>query len=129
MLATHIRYKVCFMDHLELFHNLINLAAVDQKFTNEEIDYLIEVANRYDIPSSEFEEGLQGIREGLIEVKLPAGEEDRQQLMKEMIQLMAADGELNEMEKRLCATASARMDFTSQQFEELLNKVLDAAKS
>ena len=86
------------MDPIKLFHNLINLAAVDQKFTDEEIDYLIEVANRYNIPSEEFESGLTGIREGMIEVQLPEGEEDRQTLMKEMIKMMAVDGELNEME-------------------------------
>ena len=112
------------MDPIKLFHNLINLAAVDQKFTDEEIDYLIEVANRYNIPSEEFESGLTGIREGMIEVQLPEGEEDRQTLMKEMIKMMAVDGELNEMEKRLCATASARMDFTSQQFDAILEDVL-----
>ena len=113
------------MDPVQLFHNLINLAAVDQKFTDEEIDYLIEVANRYNIPSEEFETALTGIREGMIEVNLPEGEEDRATLMKEMIKLMAVDGELNEMEKRLCAQASAKMDFTSPQFDKLLNEVLN----
>jgi uncharacterized tellurite resistance protein B-like protein len=112
------------MDPIKLFHNLINLAAVDQKFTNEEIDYLIEVANRYNIPSEEFETALTGIREGMIEVQLPPDNEDRKELMTEMIKLMAVDGELNEMEKRLCATASARMDFTTQQFDEILEAVL-----
>lgn len=122
--ASSAVFEVSFMDPVQLFHNLINLAAVDQKFANEEIDYLIDVANRHNIPSEEFETALQGIREGVIEVKLPEGHEDRVKLMKEMIQLMAVDGELNEMEKRLCATASARMDFTSPQFDELLNEVL-----
>lgn len=113
------------MDPLELFHNLINLAAVDQKFTDEEIDYLIDVANRHNIPSEEFETALHGVREGIIEVKLPEDPAAQKNLMREMIRLMAADGELNEMEKRLCATASARMDFTSQQFGELLEEVLN----
>jgi len=113
------------MDPIQLFHNLINLAAVDQKFTDEEIDYLIDVANQHNIPSEEFESALTGIREGMIEVTLPEGDDDREKLMREMIKLMAADGELSEMEKRLCATASARMDFTSDQFDALLNEVLN----
>lgn len=113
------------MDPIQLFHNLINLAAVDQKFTDEEIEYLIEVANRYNIPSEEFETALTGIREGMIEVKLPENDTDRLELMKEMIKLMAVDGDLNEMEKRLCAQASARMDFTTPQFEQMLNEVLN----
>ncbi len=112
------------MDPVKLFHNLINLAAVDQKFTDEEIEYLIEVANRYNIPGEEFETALTGVREGVIELQLPPGEEDRKKLMTEMIKLMAVDGELSEMEKRLCATASAKMDFTVPQFDEILESVL-----
>ena len=129
--ATHqmadglLPLKGRFMDPLQLFHNLINLAAVDQKFTDEEIDYLIGVANRHDIPSEEFETALHGVREGIIEVTLPSDPEDRQKLLREMIRLMAADGELDEMEMRLCATASARMDFTTQQFNELLDDVIN----
>ena len=112
------------MDPVQLFHNLINLAAVDQKFTDEEIDFLIEIANRYNIPSEEFETALTGIREGIVEVKLPKEHDDRVTLMKEMIRLMAVDGELADNEKRLCAQASAGMDFTSQQFDEILNETL-----
>ncbi|QEG24499.1 hypothetical protein [Mariniblastus fucicola] len=112
------------MNPIQLFHNLINLAAVDQKFTDEEIDYLIDVANQHNIPSEEFETALTGIREGMIEVKLPESDDDRKHLMKEMIKLMAVDGDLNEMEKRLCAQCSARMDFTPAQFEAILDEVL-----
>ncbi len=112
------------MDPVQLFHNLINLAAVDQKFTDEEIDFLIETANRYNIPSEEFETALTGVREGTIEIKLPKEHDDRVKLMKEMIKLMAVDGDLAENEKRLCAQASAGMELTSQQFDEILGEVL-----
>lgn len=113
------------MNPVQLFHNLVNLAAIDQKFTNEEIDFLISVANRYNIPSEEFETALTGIREGVIEFDLPNDEDDRRRLMKEMIRMMAVDGELNEMEKRMCAQCSARMDFTSPQFSQILDEVLN----
>lgn len=113
------------MDKIELFQNLVNLAAADQKFTQEEIAFLVDRAHKFDIPSDEFETTLTGIREGNLEVKLPENNEDRVFLMKEMIRLMAADGELADLEKRLCAHASARMDFTSQQFGELLDEVIN----
>ncbi len=112
------------MDKLELFQNLVNLAAADQKFTDEEIAFLVDRALKLGIPNEEFETALTGIREGTLEVKLPEKHEDRVELMKEMIRLMAADGELADLEKQLCAHASARMDFTSQQFGELLDQVI-----
>jgi len=112
------------MDPVELFQNLVNLAAVDQQFTDEEIRFLIDRANRHDIPAEEFETALTGVREGNIEVLLPDDPDDRIMLLKEMIRLMAADGEMAEMEKRMCAHASARMDFTTQQFRQILDEVI-----
>lgn len=115
------------MDPIELFHNLINLAAADQKFTDEEIDYLVKHANRYDISNDEFETALHGILNGTLEVTLPESLQDRVMLMKEMIRMMAIDGVMDDTEKRLCAQASARMDFTSGQFAEILDQVISEA--
>ena len=112
------------MDNLELFHNLINLAAADGKFTPEEIEFLVQRAELWKIPNDEFETALAGIAEGSIQLQIPESLHDRKKLLKEMIRLMAADGELAEMEKRLCAISSSRMDFTTQQFDEILNEVL-----
>ena len=112
------------MDKIELFHNLVNLAAADNKFTDEEIQFLVERANRWDIPTDEFETAMAGISAGGVQVKIPESHEDRLELMKEMIRLIAVDGELADMEKGICAMASGRMDFTVQQFEEILQSVI-----
>ena len=112
------------MHRIELFHNLVNLAAVDGKFTDEEIHFLAERAERWDISQDEFETAMVGVTSGQLEVKVPEEYEQKVELMKEMLRLMAIDGELAEQEKRLCAMASARMDFTSQQFEEILDAVI-----
>lgn len=112
------------MDKLETFHNLVNMAAIDNKFTEEEVEYLARRANQWDISNDEFETALAGISEGLLEVKIPETHEDRGTLLKEMIRLMAIDGELAEMEKRMCAQASGKMDFTTQQFGQILDEVI-----
>lgn len=114
------------MDKVELFHNLVNLAAADGKFTQEEVDFLAVRAQAWGLPNDEFETALTGISEGHIEITVPEKHEDRVQLMREMIALMASDGELAEMEKNLCATASARMDFTIDEFNQILQEVVDS---
>ena len=48
-------------------------------------------------------------------------------MMKEMLRLMAADGELADLEKAICAEAAGKMDFTSQQFNEILDQVIGEA--
>lgn len=115
------------MDKLATFHNLVNLAAVDNKFTDEEVEFLARRANEWNISTDEFETALAGITEGQLEVTIPDGYEDRVSLLKEMIRLMAVDGELAEMEKRLCAHASGRMDLTTQQFSQILDEVIAEA--
>ena len=112
------------MDKLETFHNLVNMAAIDNKFTEEEVEFLARRANQWDISNDEFETALAGISEGHLEVNIPEAYEDRVLLLKEMIRMMAIDGELAEMEKRLCAQASGKMDFTTQQFGQILDEVI-----
>jgi len=112
------------MTKVELFHSLVNLAAIDNKFTDEEIQFLVQRAEQWDIPSDEFETAIAGISTGELEVKIPDSFEDRVVMLKEMIRLMAIDGELAEMEKRLCAYASGRMEFSKQQFAQILDEVI-----
>ena len=112
------------MNKLEVFRSLINFAAVDGKFAQEELEFLAIRANAWNIPDDEFDTALAGLSEGEIEINVPEKYEDRVALMKEMVKLMAADGELAEQEKNLCAVASGRMDFTSEQFDQILDEVI-----
>jgi len=112
------------MEPVELFSNLVNLAAVDGKFTEEEIKFLVSRAQALKLPTDEFEIALVGISEGNIEITIPEDRDDRVHLLQEMVKLMAADGELAEIEKEFCARASAKMDFTIDEFQRILQEVL-----
>lgn len=112
------------MNKIELFHSLVNLAAVDNKFTDEEIRFLVQRAEQWDIPSEEFETAIAGISTGELEVKIPESFENRVVMLKEMIRLMAVDGELAELEKKLCAYASGKMEFSGAQFAQILDEVI-----
>lgn len=112
------------MEKLVIFHSLVNLAAADNKFTDEEIQFLVERAERWNIPTSEFETALAGLSEGTLEVTIPESHHDRVVMLKEMIRLMAIDGDMSETEKRLCAAASGKMEFNSRQFSQILDEVI-----
>ena len=117
------------MDKLSIFHSLVNLAAADKKFTEEEVRFLIERAEHWDIPTDEFETALAGLSEGTIEVTIPESHHDRVVLLKDMIRLMAVDGHMAGVEKDLCATASGKMEFSSHQFSQILDEVLGTERS
>ena len=50
--------------------------------------------------------------------------DDRVNLMKEMIRLMAVDGELADIEKHICSLASSKMDFSGREFDQILQSVI-----
>ena len=113
------------MNHLELFHNLVNLAASDGKFTEPEIEFRAKRAERWEIPKGEFETALAGISEGNFEVHIPESYEERVNLMKEMLRLIASDGEIADMEKHICSLAAGKMDFSPAEFESVLRSVIE----
>ena len=112
------------MERLDLFNNLVVLAAADRKFTEPEVAFLMVRAEDWGISQDDVEASLLLAGSPDAELTIPPERDDRIELLQEMIRLMAVDGELAEQEKRLCAIASARMDFTSQQFEEILDSVI-----
>jgi uncharacterized tellurite resistance protein B-like protein len=109
---------------LALFNNLVALAASDGKFTQEEIEFLVVRAEDWGISQDEFETALTGVSSGGSEIVLPESQQERIRLLTEMIRMMAADGELADVEKRLCAHVSAHMNLSIDQFDQLLNHVL-----
>lgn len=116
------------MDKSEVFRSLVNLAAVDGRFAAEEVAFLVDRAERWGIPSEEFEEAIAGLQSGIAEVTIPESYEDRVELMKEMIRLMAIDGELADEEKKLCARVSANMDFSGPEFDRILVDVIEKGR-
>ena len=113
------------MDRIELFSSLVNLAAADGKFTDEEVQFLAERAERWNIPKGEFETALAGISEGDFEFKVPEDYQQRVEMMKEMLRLVAADGDLAPIEKHVCSVVAGKMDFNGPEFEAILQEVID----
>ena len=111
-------------DDLALFNNLVAMAAADGRFTQEEIEFLAVRAENWGISQDEFETAMAGVAAGGAEIIIPEDHQERLRLLAEMIRMMAADGELAEVEKRLCATVSAHMELSTQQFDELLDHIL-----
>ena len=58
-------------------------------------------------------------------IELPTDPTDRETLMKDLIRMMAADGRLDESEKRLFALAAAKMSMSASDVERMIDQVLD----
>lgn len=112
------------MDRLELFNNLVALAAADRKFTEQEVAFLMVRAEDWHISQRDVEAALLQAASPEAELVIPPERDDRIELLQEMIRLMAVDGELAEQEKDLCATASATMGFSVDEFNKILDSLL-----
>ena len=113
------------MSKIDLFNNLVLLAAADKRFAEEEVAYLAEKSVQWGITEDEVNAALVGAASSESEIVLPESTEDRKELLKEMIHLMAIDGELAEVEKKICATAAAAMEIDGVEFDRLLSQLLD----
>jgi uncharacterized tellurite resistance protein B-like protein len=47
------------------------------------------------------------------------------QLLSDLIKIMAADGQLDEIEKRLFAVAAAKMNVQQRELDQLITKLVD----
>lgn len=70
----------------------------------------------------------QSIKSGLADgatLEVPSDASERESLMRDLIRMMAADGRLDESEKRLFALAAAKMSISAADVERLIDETLN----
>lgn len=112
------------MDRFALFKNLMVMAAADKKFTEEEVEFLALRSSRWGINDQQFEEALRFATSGGAKVTVPEGEEERRRLLRDLIHMMAADGDLAPVEKQLFAEAAAKMGVKPDELDRTIDELL-----
>lgn len=112
------------MDRVNLFRHLVAMAASDGEFKEAEVQMLAVRANQWNITEEQFLSTIEDIKNGRLELRVPREPEGKVELLKNMMHMMAIDGELAEEEKRLCAMASATMGFDEKEFDAILDELL-----
>lgn len=111
------------MDRVTFFENLMVMAAADGKFTDEEMAYLIVRAEQWGITDRQVRTAINQAAGSAAALLIPPDRTDRRTLLGELIRMMAVDGQLHEKEKDLCATAAAIMDFTAEEFNDIIDSL------
>ena len=112
------------MKKLDLFRNLVVLAASDRRLTEEEVAFLATRAEAWDITQEEFEETLSFAVSPQAELQLPSEPDEQRELLREMIHLMAVDGHLADIEKDLCAAAAVAMGCSIDEFNRIVDSLV-----
>lgn len=106
------------------FLNLLLMAASDGRMAESELRLLSHRAAEWGITDDQFEEALELALTGRAELTIPPDADERRQLLKELVRMMAADGKMCEAEKRLFALCSGVIGIEDAELNRLIDEVL-----
>jgi uncharacterized tellurite resistance protein B-like protein len=109
--------------HVKL-QNLLVMAAADGSLTEREIGFLTDRRERWNVPEDVFANAIRYAISEDAELQIPESEEERIEMLQDLLRMMAADGDLAEIEKELFATASAAMEISNEKLELIIDSVL-----
>ncbi|MDV6030004.1 TerB family tellurite resistance protein [Stieleria sp.] len=114
-----------FSDRMRQLRNLVVMAMADGTIGEREVAFVAERCHELGLGEAELN---RAIRYGLGDdaaLELPRDPEGRKELMIDLVRMMAADGVLDESEKRLFALAAAKMEMSTEQLNQLLDQTLE----
>ncbi|MDA1054293.1 MAG: TerB family tellurite resistance protein [Planctomycetota bacterium] len=109
--------------HVKL-RNLLVMAAADGSLTEREIAFLTERRERWAVPEDVFANAIRYAISDVAELEIPASHKERVEMLQDLLRMMAADGDLAEIEKKLFATASVAMNISDNELKEIIDSVL-----
>ena len=113
------------MSDREKFKNLLIMAAADGRMNEAELRMLSDRATEWGITDEEFEDMLRQAIDGRATLTIPTEDNERDEFLKDMIRMMAADGHTSDGEKKLIAVCSAVLGVTSDDLNRLIDEVID----
>ena len=112
------------MKPLDYLKNLVIMASADGSFTEREIDWLVDRCVELGLDESDLGQALEFAVSDNATMKLPRVREEQIAFLEDLIKIMAADGDLDEIEKRLFAVAAAKMDFQQSELDQMITKLV-----
>ena len=118
------------MSRYMLIRNLLAMAAADGSFSHSELELLAHKAVEWGLTESEFESALTAATSPDAEVEVPAADEDRRELLRELLEVMGADGQLSDAEKQLFSIVAATIQIADEELNTIIDEALrDAGES
>lgn len=111
-------------DRIRRLRNLVVMAMADGYFAQKEVALIADRCSELELGELELQ---QAIRYGLDDdaaLHLPSDRETCEALIVDLVRMMAADGVLEESEKRLFALAAAKMNIETTTLNVLISRAL-----
>ncbi len=112
------------MLHLDHLKNLVIMAAADGSLSEQEIALLVDRCAALGLEEEDLEKAIAFALSGEATLKFPVDREEQNQMLADLMRMMAADGKLDEVEKRLFALAAAKMGIDKAELGALIDRLV-----
>lgn len=112
------------MHHLDILKNLVIMASADGAMTEREIALLVDRCAELGLGEIDLEKAVSFALSDGAALKLPTVHAEKIAMLSDLMRVMAADGELSEVEKRLFALAAAKMNIDRDEIEKLIDRLV-----
>lgn len=109
------------MRNLDQLKNLVVMAASDGSLTEQEISLLVDRCAELGLTEDDLEAAIDYAMSNEASIRLPEDRHDQLEVIRDLVRMMAADGVLSEVEKRLFALTAAKLGIQRDE----LNKIID----
>ncbi len=108
-----------------LLRNIVVMAFADGSLGEREVNLVADRCAELGLDGYDMRKAVEFALSDEAKLELPTDPEERMELMRDLIRMMAADGILAEGEKRLFALAAAKMEIGAAEVEQLLDEMLE----
>ena len=109
------------LDHLK---NLVIMAAADGSLSEQEIALLVDRCSDLGLAEEDLEKAIDFALSGQAKLRFPVDRGEQNRMLADLIRMMAADGKLSEVEKRLFALAAAKMGIERVELDALIDQLV-----
>lgn len=119
-----VLFTIAIMRHLDHLKNLVIMASADGSLSEREIALLVDRCSELGLAESDLGKAVEFALSDEASLKLPTDRAEQMEMLADLIRIMAADGELSEVEKRLFALAAAKMNVDRKELDKMIDKLL-----
>ena len=114
------------MDRLALLKNLVVMAIADGALAEHELSLLSDRCSELGLEEDELRSAVSFALSDDASLELPTNEAEQEAVLSDLIRMMAADGHMTEGEKRLFALAAAKMNFSGEKLDQLIDRLVNS---
>lgn len=112
------------MQHLDHLKNLVIMASADGSLSEREIALLVDRCSEMGLEEADLGKAVAFALSDEASLKLPKAKGEQLAMLEDLMKIMAADGKLSEVEKRLFALAAAKMGIEKLELEDLIDRLV-----